>query len=237
MVDISDPGKFVRYALFSTADPSGRYAILTFWIILIIAIFPYFMSGPLGLFLLSLLISFILISAVFSITGRSKYAILSLVLIIPALLLSWANFVLDSNDVLILSKMLSLLVLILVTFSIFLEVVRSKSPIPRHIIWGAIAVYLMIGLSFAMLFQLTNLITPGSFYYSVDPNAVLTFSDFVYFSFVTLATLGYGDIIPITAQARSFAIIEAITGSLYLAVLIAKIVSLSIASSTDKKSG
>ncbi|MDD1755297.1 MAG: potassium channel family protein [Methanomassiliicoccales archaeon] len=187
--------------------------------------------------MLSLLISFVLISAVFSITGRSKFAILSLILIIPALLLSWLNFILDSSDILILSRLLSLFVIVLVTFSVFLEVVRSKSPIPRHIIWGAIAVYLMIGLSFAMLYQLTNTITPGSFYFSVDPSAMLNFSDFVYFSFVTLATLGYGDIIPLTAQARSFAIIEAITGSLYLAVLIAKIVSLSIASSVGKNGG
>jgi voltage-gated potassium channel Kch len=81
---------------------------------------------------------------------------------------------------------------------------------------------------------MTYIITPSSFYYSVDPSLVFNFSDFVYFSFVTLATLGYGDIVPITDQARSFAILEAITGSLYLAVLIAKIVSLSLVSTIDK---
>ena len=234
-MDTSGLKKFVKYLFFSTDDPSGRYAILAFWIVLIIAVFPYFNAGPFALFLFSILISFILISAVFSITGRSKYALLSLILIIPALLLSWANFIIDSNDILILSKLLSLFVLMLVTFSIFLEVVRSKSPIPKHIIWGAIAVYLLIGMCFAMLYQLTNLITPGSFYYSLEPSLVMDFSDFVYYSYVTLATLGYGDIIPVTDQAKSFAIIEAITGALYLAVLIAKIVSLSIVSSADKK--
>jgi voltage-gated potassium channel Kch len=96
---------------------------------------------------------------------------------------------------------------------------------------------LLIGISFASLYHLTYLITPGAFYYGVDPGAILTFSDFVYFSFVTLATLGYGDIVPMTAQARSFAILEAITGALYLAVLIAKIVSLTITTNVDKKSG
>jgi hypothetical protein len=177
-----------------------------------------------------------LISAVFTITGRSKYAILALILIVPALIVAWTSFFIDSDLLREVSSLLSLMVMVLVTFSIFLEVVRSKTPIPRHVIWGAIAVYLLIGLSFATLYNLTYLITPSSFYYGIDPELVLDFSEFVYFSFVTLATLGYGDIVPITDQARSFAILEAITGSLYLAVLIAKIVSLSLVSSQESKS-
>ena len=230
MVEVKGWKKYARYAVFSTDDPSGRYVILSFWIILIIGVFPYFVNGPWGLFVFSLLVSFVMIAAVFSITGRSKYAIIALILIIPALILAWTSLIIDSKDILIISKFLSLIVLTLVTFSIFLEVIRSKSPIPRHIIWGAIAVYLLIGLSFAILFNLTSLITPGSFVYGLNPSAELDFPDFVYFSYVTLATLGYGDIVPTTAQARSFAILEAITGSLYLAILIAKIVSLSLAS-------
>jgi len=236
MVDSSSLKRLGRYARFSTDDPSGRYLVLTFWIIILIAIFPYFVNGNLGFFIYSLLLTFVLISAVFTITGRSKYAILALVLIVPALIVAWISFFIDSDLLKEVSSLLSLMVMILVTFSIFLEVVRSRTPIPRHVIWGAIAVYLLIGLSFATLYNLTYLITPSSFYYGIDPNLVLDFSDFVYFSFVTLATLGYGDIVPLTDQARSFAILEAITGSLYLAVLIAKIVSLSLVSSQDSKS-
>jgi len=234
MVDSSSLRRLGRYARFSTDDPSGRYIILTFWIIIIIAIFPYFVNGNLGLFVLSLLLSFVLISAVFTITGRSKYSILALILIVPALIAAWTSFFIDSDLLREISSFLTLMVMFLVTFSIFLEVVRAKTPIPRHIIWGAISVYLLIGLSFATLYYMTYIITPSSFYYSVDPSLVFNFSDFVYFSFVTLATLGYGDIVPITDQARSFAILEAITGSLYLAVLIAKIVSLSLVSTIDK---
>jgi voltage-gated potassium channel Kch len=230
MLDRKGLKRYARYAVFSTDDPSGKYAILSFWIIIIMVVFPYFVNGDFGLFLFSLLVSFVLITGVFSITGRSKYAIVALVLIIPALILAWTSFIIDSKDVLIVSKLLSLIVLALVTFSIFLEVVKSKSPIPKHVIWGAIAVYLLIGLCFALLFNLINIITPGSLIYGLDPGASLGFPDFVYFSYVTLTTLGYGDIVPTTAQARSFAILEAITGALYLAILIAKIVSLSISS-------
>ncbi len=171
----------------------------------------------------------------FSITGRSKYAVLALIFIIPAVILQWTYFAVGGDDILTVAKVFSLCVMALVTFSILLEVVKSKSPIPRHIIWGAVAGYLLIGLTFATLFHLINLVTPGSFTYGLDPSAMLNFSDFVYFSFVTLATLGYGDIVPITDQARSLAILEAITGALYLAILIAKLVSLSIVSKEDEK--
>jgi hypothetical protein len=236
MIDGEKIRRYARYARFSTDDPSAKYLILTFWIIMIIAVFPYFINSTFGLALFSLLISLILITAVLSITGRSRYAILALILIVPALILSWTYFATGLKEIHILSTFLSMVVLTLVTFSILVEVLRSKSPIPNHIIWGAIAVYLLIGISFASLYHLTYLITSGSFYYGVDPSVVLSFSDFMYFSFVTLATLGYGDIIPITAQARSFAILEAITGAFYLAVLIAKIVSLTTGQQEQKKS-
>ena len=73
---------------------------------------------------------------------------------------------------------------------------------------------------------LVNAINPGSFYASSvhNPTGVFTFPDFIYYSFVTLATLGYGDITPLTAQARSLAILETASGTIYIAVLIARLV-------------
>ena len=67
-----------------------------------------------------------------------------------------------------------------------------------------------------MSFQMADLQLDSETYYS----------RFVYFSFVTLATLGYGDIVPLTATARGLAVIEAIGGQLYIAVLVARLVSL-----------
>jgi uncharacterized membrane protein len=54
----------------------------------------------------------------------------------------------------------------------------------------------------------------------------MTYSDFLFFSFATLTTVGYGDITPVTTQARSFAIVEAVYGVLYSAILIARVVGL-----------
>ena len=89
---------------------------------------------------------------------------------------------------------------------------------------AAICVYLLIGLIWALLFSLAHYFEPGSFRIeSAD------LSHFIYYSFITLSTLGYGDITPLSASARALSYVEAITGQLYLTVLVARLVGLHIA--------
>ena len=93
-----------------------------------------------------------------------------------------------------------------------------------HRISGAIVVYLLIGVVWARLYQIAGLLIPGAFHME-DGRATL--SSYLYFSFVTLATIGYGDISPIHPVTRNLAIVEAVTGQMYIAVLIARLVSTS----------
>jgi hypothetical protein len=80
---------------------------------------------------------------------------------------------------------------------------------------------------------LDNLL-PGSFSHP-DTIAKLDFNSFSYFSFVTMTTLGYGDISPVSPAAKSMAITQAITGQVYLAVLVARLVGINIAQQMKKK--
>lgn len=82
--------------------------------------------------------------------------------------------------------------------------------------------YLMLGFTWSSVYLLTERLVPGSFV-SANGGTVDQF-DLLYFSFVTLTTLGYGDILPATDHARSFAILEAVVGSFYMVVLIARLV-------------
>jgi hypothetical protein len=93
---------------------------------------------------------------------------------------------------------------------------------------AAICVYLFIGLIWAFLFSLTHHFQARSF--SIE-NIVL--SDFVYYSFITLSTLGYGDITPLSSSARALSYVEAITGQIYLTVLVARLVGLHIVHSKE----
>jgi hypothetical protein len=103
-------------------------------------------------------------------------------------------------------------------------------------IYSAIAVYLLIGFVWAFLFDLLEFVQPGSFNMP-DLNPTAGYEPYlrrydptnsIYFSFATLTTLGFGDITPTTVLARTLVWLEAVTGQMYLAVLVARLVSLQI---------
>lgn len=96
-------------------------------------------------------------------------------------------------------------------------------------ICGAIAVYLLLGLMFAFLYTALASVMPGAFTKPeiAHPHTAVA-SELVYFSFVTLSTVGYGDVEPVHAMARSLAMLEAIVGQLFPAVLLARLVSMEL---------
>jgi hypothetical protein len=106
------------------------------------------------------------------------------------------------------------------------QAVFRSGRVTYHRIVGAILLYLLIAVTFAMLFSLVGISFPGAFggltfeYNASVSNRVL------YFSFVTLTSTGYGDIVPIHPFARSLSNLEAIIGQLYPAILLARLVTL-----------
>jgi hypothetical protein len=96
-------------------------------------------------------------------------------------------------------------------------------------ILGAIALYVLIGVVWAEAFQLISIHVPGAYSGMADDHDSLDRSSWIYFSFVTLTTLGYGDITPVAHVARSLAILEALIGQLYPAIVLARLVSLHVA--------
>jgi hypothetical protein len=107
--------------------------------------------------------------------------------------------------------------------------VFARGKITYHRILGAILLYLVIGMTFASLFTFVGLIFPHSFSkLSFDDNIMLP-SHLIYFSFVTLTTTGYGDIVPVLPFARSLCNLESIIGQLYPATLLARLVLLEVA--------
>jgi len=104
-----------------------------------------------------------------------------------------------------------------------------------HRIQGAIAIYLMIGLTFMHLYALISILSPNAFAYVSqlsNPNQPQR-GRFLYFSFTTLTSTGYGDIVPLHAVARSTAILEALIGQLFPTTMVARLVTLQV---TDSRS-
>jgi hypothetical protein len=93
---------------------------------------------------------------------------------------------------------------------------------------GAILLYLTIGLSFAALFAFVGLLLPNAFSGLKLEDSPALASNLIYFSFVTLTSTGYGDVVPLHPLARSLCNLEAIIGQLYLATLLARLITLEL---------
>ena len=110
-------------------------------------------------------------------------------------------------------------------------------------IFGALCAYVFIGLLFALVFSHLEYRDPGSFYIANDLLAEQASEEssqlnvFTYFSFVTMTTLGYGDVTPISEHARTLAWLEALLGQLYLAVMVAGFVAMHISENMKKNRG
>jgi hypothetical protein len=100
---------------------------------------------------------------------------------------------------------------------------------------GSFCGYLLIGVTWSEMYALLQLISPGALHFEIESTRALasqanTWQHFQYFSFVTLSTVGYGDITPVSPTARALAMMEAICGQFYLAVLVAALVGLRVSS-------
>ncbi len=114
-------------------------------------------------------------------------------------------------------------------------IVRSKS-VSLELILGAVNIYLMVGIGFAFAYGLIEHLQPGSFTgLEQQMNASIEVLPFLYFSFVTLTTLGYGDITPLTPFGTTASYIEAMFGQLYLAIMVARLVGLYIVKHTEAR--
>jgi hypothetical protein len=117
----------------------------------------------------------------------------------------------------------------LVVWLAYAAVMRPHRSVGDRIV-GAICVYILIGLAWASLYETLDGVAPGSFRFPIDTAwTVQSALRYRYFSFVTLATLGYGDVTPVTVVAGTLASMEAIIGQLYIGITVARLVALSLA--------
>lgn len=140
------------------------------------------------------------------------------------ILTSAGGYWLDSND-LDYAHLLIMLVFFIITANQTARQVLLQGEIDGNKILGSICLYMLLGLIFALLFTLFYLHTEPAFS-GVESNLpwFKVLPDFVYFSFVTLTTLGYGDVAPVHSLTKFLVYIEAIIGQFYLAVLVASLV-------------
>jgi hypothetical protein len=178
-----------------------------------------------------------LVFALYEITRRTSDVIIGLALGLPAVAGGVFNAATpDTPTINLAPVILTALFLGFLVWRI-LKDVADGSRISSEKVYGAVCAYLLIGFLFASVYGFVALVDPDAFSFSAALEAELTGRNgqrgggiFTYYSFVTMSTLGYGDISPVSSAARTIAWIQAVLGQLYLAIMIAGLVGTHIAS-------
>jgi hypothetical protein len=198
-------------------------------LVLTVFLFPILgLERPYGRFARDLAFSVILISGVAIAWGQRRLFVLSSGAAAVALSIRWAAWWIRTDEFALWREVATLASVAMICWVLLSQVFRAGNVTAARV-QGGVAVYLLLGIGWAHCYHIANRLTPGSFHSSVGGS---TFSvvEWYYYSFVTLTTLGYGDIVPIKPVSRSLAIGEALTGQLYLTVLIARLVALEVMS-------
>ena len=205
-----------------------RFLILLLAFVSLFAIRP-FLEGYADIrFLMDAFVSAVLISGMYAASEKRRTFIIGMIIGLPALAIQWSTYFFETPVLPIVRELMGGLFCAYLAFVIIRYIFRSDK-ITLDLINGAICVYFLIGLMFSYIFTVLEEVTPGSF--SMPEVDLTHIQHFTYFSYVTLTTLGYGDITPLSNAARSLSILESMIGQLYIAVTIARLVGMHIAHS------
>ena len=185
---------------------------------------------------MSLLTTALFLSASFTVVRHPLLRLWAIALSLTAVCSHWTSVFWQGLQFDTLRLVSAMLFFIVITGSLSRQVFRP-GRVTGHRIRGAVAVYLLIGLLWSFAYTLLDLYVPNAFSETIkasEPGS--RFQQLVYFSFVTLTTVGYGDMAPIAPLSRGLAITEAILGQMYLAVVLARMVSLELSSRPDEDS-
>lgn len=207
-----------------------RYTTLMWSLFVLLLIYPIMTKLGLSRFW-SLFFAAELLLAVYSVSEGTRSLKIAMWLVAPAVVGELAFFFFETKETHWFAVVSVAAFLCYVVYVVYKQSVFSKGRMTRDRVAGAIAVYLLLGVLWALVFGVISATDPDAFKglqtFTMEESGVQ--QDFVYFSFVTLTTLGYGDMSPVSGFAKTLAWLEAVFGQLYLAVTIARLVSLELA--------
>jgi len=174
-------------------------------------------AGKTGYFIATLFLAMIPLASYFALTEDRKRAITILLLAAPFVILDGLNMFFANHNLMVVSNSFGTILYFYIVI-LLVKNLLSQRVITANLIYCAISIYLLIGILWAGIYVVLEGISPGSF------TGLSETTDLLYFSFVTLTTVGYGDVSPLSILAKRLAVFEAAMGGIYMAIIIAMIV-------------
>lgn len=206
----------------------GRYSLLLVCTVLTLIAYPLSVGSELSRTFLHLWVGVSLLSLVLSFERKQFFRSPGILLGGATLLLALLSFAYSfvRFDIVSVYKLMMPLSILFFFYCVVLIIrgIFQERQVSVDLLCGAVTAYILIGISWAFIYLYIELMNPGSFAFSEHTSAIDRAPALFYFSFVTLTTLGYGDVLPLSGIARTFAYLQAITGVMYGAIFVAILV-------------
>jgi voltage-gated potassium channel len=203
-----------------------RFLILLILILLLLVLTPFLDVFIETRILMDVFLTVIFIFIIYTIRLKRSQAIVASALALPLIFVTWSEYFVEIRTVSLLTRIFGALFFAYATINI-LRIIAKSEEVDRETIFAAIVAYLLMALMWAFLYMTLERVSPGSFSFP-DKGSWGEMMRYEYLSFVTITTLGYGDITPVTDQASSLVLIEAFIGQIYLVVLVAWLVGMHV---------
>lgn len=203
-----------------------RFRILLASLLLLLAIAPLTVALADSNLFFGIALSLVILSGLLSMQRERILLGIALLLGVPILISRWVSLLLPTIPYNLIQVLIPILFFVFFT-GFLLRCVVMCDEVTSDVIAGALSVYLFLGLTWSLIYQGLAMVNPAAFSVgsAIASTGPLDMTDFLYYSFITLATVGYGDITPVAPVAQSFAYAEAVTGVIYIAVLVSRLVS------------
>ena len=200
--------------------------ILFFSLVGVLFLLPFVNAMPMLRFALVGQYTFVMLYLVFSARHTRALYLVDIAFVVPTLIATWLDSVYQNEYTFVASYLTMIIFFLYLQYLIVMQMVHAHK-VTTNTILGAMNIYLVAGLIWAYAFILLNHFDSSAFHLPDYEGLSKEVELFTYYSYSTLTTLGYGDIVPESAQARMLSVLEAVFGQLYLAIVIAKLVSIS----------
>lgn len=196
----------------------SRFIFTPLAIVVMLLVMPYIRhAGAIGWLFGSVVVALIPLACLYAFATERRSMVVIASLSLPFLVLDALGLVSTSRVLHLATYTFATLLYAYLIFALLRDLLARRS-ITADMIYCAVSIYLLLGMMWSGVYTILEVASPGSF------QGLTVSADIIYFSFVALTTVGFGDIIPLTVLARRLAVLEAAMGSIYMAIIVALIV-------------